>query len=57
MQCSVEGHSAEFAALELEDSGLYQLTCPRGHVSVTMMQAHKFEVLFDLAAYAILDGY
>jgi hypothetical protein len=57
MQCVSEGHPAQFTTLELRDSGLYPVSCSQGHESVTLLQAHKFEVLFDLAAYAILDGY
>jgi len=31
--------------------------CPKGHKSVTILQQQKFEVLFDIGAYAIVDGY
>jgi hypothetical protein len=57
MKCHAEGVQSEIAAAELENSGLYKLTCARGHDSVTLLQAHKFEVLFELAVYAIVDGY
>lgn len=49
--------SPDFAALPLEDSGLYRMTCAQGHETVTCLQQMKFEVLVDLAAYAIIDGY
>lgn len=42
---------------ELQDSGLYRLTCPNGHETIACLQNMKFEVLFELALHAILDGY
>lgn len=42
---------------ELQDNGLYKMICNDGHETVTCLQEQKFEVLFDLALYAILDGY
>jgi hypothetical protein len=49
--------SSEFYQAELQDDGLYWLECPHGHQTVTCLQEQKFEVLFDLGANAILDGY
>ena len=43
--------------VELRDDGRYEFTCEKGHTTVTVLQQQKFEVLFDLGAYAILDGY
>ncbi len=43
--------------VELRDDGRYEFTCEKGHTTVTVLQEQKFEVLFDLGAYAILDGY
>ncbi len=31
--------------------------CPKGHRSITILQQQKFEVLFQIGAYAIADGY
>ncbi len=45
------------AAIEFRDDGRYEVTCPKGHKSVTILQQQKFEVLFDIGAYAIVDGY
>lgn len=42
---------------ELTDSGLYRMTCIKGHESIICLQQQKFEVLFDLALNAIIDGY
>jgi len=59
MECfRVDGHPSDVAiSVELRDDGLYKVACPRGHVTVTAIQEQKFEVLFDLGAMALLDGY
>ena len=46
-----------FTTLEWQDDGRYQTTCPKGHTSITILQEQKFELLFDIGAYAIVDGY
>jgi hypothetical protein len=45
------------AAVEIRNDGRYEVTCSKGHKSVTILQEQKFEVLFDIGAYAIVDGY
>lgn len=45
------------ASVEFRDDGRYEVMCPKGHKSVTILQQQKFEVLFDIGAYAIVDGY
>ena len=59
MQCFKEqGHpSDEMMSVELRDDGLYTAVCERGHRTLTALQQQKFEVLFDLGAMALLDGY
>lgn len=59
MECfRVDGRPSDVAiSVELRDDGLYQVICPRGHATVTAIQQQKFEVLFDLGAMALLDGY
>ncbi|WP_163560951.1 hypothetical protein [Halomonas sp. NO4] len=61
MQCtfSDEGnsHPPYPKYVELRDDGRYEFTCEKGHTTVTVLQEQKFEVLFDLGAYAVLDGY
>jgi hypothetical protein len=42
---------------ELQDDGLYHLKCKQEHDSATCLQNQRFELLFDLALNAILDGY
>lgn len=41
----------------LQDNGLYEVTCRKGHKTATCLQQQKFELLFELAANAILDSY
>lgn len=40
-----------------KETGVYDLRCPHGHSLVTVIQEQKFEVLFEIGAFAILDGY
>lgn len=39
------------------DDGIYEHTCPKGHTEWTIPQVMSFELLFDIGANAILDGY
>ena len=59
MQCFQEqGHpSSEFQPVEIRDDGLYSSTCSKGHTTLTVVQEQKFEVLFDIGAMALIDGY
>lgn len=43
--------------VEFRDDGRYEFTCPKGHKSVTVLQQQKFELLFDIGAFALKDGY
>lgn len=43
--------------LQITEDGAYSLNCPNGHKSVTCLQEQKFELLFELGAHAIADGY
>jgi hypothetical protein len=59
MQCFGERGEPDhvFYAVEIQDSGLYPMKCRFGHETVTCVQEQKFEVLFELALNAIVDGY
>lgn len=58
MQCLQEnGRPGGASQIEVRDDGCYMATCPSGHRTVTVLQQHKFEVLFEIGAHAILDGY
>ena len=47
----------QIGAVEFRDDGRYEITCPREHRSITILQQQRFEILFDIGAYAIVDGY
>lgn len=59
MQCFQEqGHpSDELMSVELRDDGLLNVTCSNGHSTLTAIQEQKYELLFELAVMALLDGY
>lgn len=42
---------------EINSEGFYELECPNGHKSITWVQNEQFEILFDSAVLALLDGY
>ncbi len=44
-------------SLDLEDNDVYSATCPEGHKIVGVLQQQRFELLFDSAVLALLDGY
>lgn len=39
------------------EDGVYEFECPNGHRTCTVLRTPKHEVLFTIAANAILDGY
>lgn len=43
--------------VEFRDDSYYEFTCSEGHKTVTILQDQKFEVLFEIGAFAIKDGY
>ena len=59
MQCLQESKQLpdKSAFVDIRNDGLYEFTCAKGHKSVTALQQHKFEILFEIGAHAILDGY
>jgi hypothetical protein len=53
-----ESKNGEFLLdLEVQDSGLYDVTCPQGHRSLVCLKNQKYEVLFEFGAMALVDGY
>jgi hypothetical protein len=42
---------------EIEDTGIYNFDCLNGHNITACLQEERFEVLYELAANAIIDGY
>lgn len=46
-----------YTQAEYTDSNRYETVCPLGHRGVVALQQQKFEILFEIGAYAIDDGY
>lgn len=59
MECLIkDGYpNFEFNTPDITDDGMYKVECSKGHISYNMMQNEKFEVLFDLGADALNNGY
>ena len=45
------------AWVEFRDDSRYEFTCSHNHKTVAILQEQKFEVLFEIGAFAIKDGY
>lgn len=43
--------------VELTDENVYQTKCSRGHIATTLILLQKFEILFEMGAVALIDGY
>lgn len=43
--------------VDLNDKHIYEYVCPNKHKTITRFQEQKFEILFDQATLALLDGY
>lgn len=59
-KCLIEDHLASvdpIASVEFRDDGRYEVVCPKGHRATTLLQEQRFELLFEIGAYAIGDGY
>jgi hypothetical protein len=52
-----QGSGGHIALVEFRDDGRYEATCPRGHRTTILLQEQLFELLFEIGAYAIRDGY
>ncbi|ELP6741479.1 hypothetical protein WD376_004318 [Vibrio vulnificus] len=59
MECQKElGHpSFEPIIADYYDEAIAYVECSRGHRSALMLQSHKFEVLLESSANALLEGY
>jgi hypothetical protein len=59
MQCVFESVAPETAATFAEylDDNVYEIQCPKGHKEIKVAQQDKFEILFEIGAHAIRDGY
>jgi len=46
-----------FSVAEIQEDSRYESRCPKGHIVVTTLRNLKFEILYEIGANAILDGY
>lgn len=57
-RCLFEHHDmSDPGYAEMDDDGIVEVTCPRGHHCFIVRQAPRFEVLFDFGALALRDGF
>lgn len=42
---------------EINEDYAYELTCPKGHKLLMVIHVEKFEMLFEMATMALMDGY
>ncbi|MFM0205592.1 hypothetical protein PQR53_37915 [Paraburkholderia fungorum] len=64
LECNTDGSSVEnavlssvFLDLRPDEEGRYRSECSRGHQQIVTLRQQKFEIFFELAAYAIRDGH
>lgn len=59
LTCLLQGNPSQqpIKVVEIRDDGRYETICPNGHEVIIILQQLKFEVLFEIGAYAITDGY
>jgi hypothetical protein len=43
--------------IQINDQNIYEFTCRNGHRNIVIHQVEKFELLFESASNAIMDGY
>ncbi|MFJ8516165.1 hypothetical protein [Lysinibacillus xylanilyticus] len=57
-ECVGNGLSnVDFQDVEINSEGIYVITCDEGHKTLKFTSEPLFDVLFDFAAYSLLDGY
>jgi len=56
-RCHQCGPGEEAALLEVGNENLHQVICEKGHEWSLVITQQKHEILFEVAAHAIIDGY
>jgi hypothetical protein len=56
-ECMHSHARATLLFISYQENGLYDLTCDYGHRRLLVLQEHPFEVLYEIASNAIIDGY
>ena len=57
MKCLFGNVDQQHKLAEFSNDGRYILECPQGHISTIVVQESKYEILFEIATNAIIDGY
>jgi hypothetical protein len=59
IQCAKEHGITEedISYIDIKDENYYETTCRRGHTRFTILTQPKFEILFEMGAVALIDGY
>lgn len=60
MECQDQDGIPNFSTYEMlpiPDNGVIEMTCDRKHLTSTIIQQMKFEILSEMAVKAIVDGY
>lgn len=57
VRCHQCGPNEEAALLEIGNENLHQVICDKGHESSLVITQQKHEILFEVGANAIVDGY
>lgn len=56
-QCQLDNGKLSLHRVEVRDDGIYSITCSAGHETYFVLSAQKCEILFEIGANAIIDGY
>ncbi len=58
LRCEAEKPERQYVVeAELRDDLAFDAQCPHGHKTLFVWEAQKFEILFEMGALALLDGY
>ena len=55
--CHKQGMHNISTALDINDDGVYKVTCPNGHASIDFIKNEKYELIFDLGLLAVHKGF
>ncbi|MEC1437433.1 hypothetical protein P9D57_01435 [Bacillus sonorensis] len=58
-ECASEegGGTFNYIETEISETNAYTLTCDKGHTYNYLLGLEKFELLYELGALALIDGY
>ncbi|MED1471766.1 hypothetical protein [Bacillus salipaludis] len=53
----IDKRDFQFYKVNVNENGLYKFTCYKGHETMAISPYDKYEILFQMGANALLDGY